>query len=74
MKKGEYIARSVLCPFYHKEDGNGIHCEGVSEDTTIKLIHQSSEAKKQHRRHYCSRGYKKCPIAIMLYKRYGEDV
>ena len=74
MKKGEYISRGVLCPFYRKEDCNGIHCEGIEDDTTIKLIHQSSEAKKQHRRYYCSRGYKKCPIAIMLYKTYGEDV
>lgn len=69
-----YVAKEAVCPFYHREDEVGIYCEGVNDDSSIKLIHCSSESKKRYRRQYCCKEYKRCPIARMLYKKYGEDV
>lgn len=74
MKKGEHIARGILCPFYLKEDQYGIHCEGIGGKSIVKLVYQSPETKKHHRKRYCCRDYKRCPIGIMLYRKYGEDV
>lgn len=69
-----YVAKEAICPFYHREDEVGIYCEGVNDDSSIKLIHYSSDEKKRYRRRYCCKEYKRCPIARMLYKKYGEDV
>ena len=69
-----YLSKEVECPFYHREDECGIYCEGVNDESSIKLIHPSREAKRRYRMSVCSKQYKKCPIAVMLYRKWGEDV
>lgn len=69
-----YVSKEVICPFYHREDEVGIYCEGVNDESTIKLLYPSREAKGRYRRENCSKSYKKCPIAVMLYQKYGEDI
>ena len=65
-----YVSKEALCPFYHSEDNQKLYCEGVDETTSIHLAFESATDRKEYRKIMCSRDYKKCHIARMLYEKY----
>lgn len=41
-----YESASVLCPFYHSETAQAIHCEGTESGNVIHLIFGSPKEKQ----------------------------
>ena len=37
----------IWCPFYHKDSGRVIFCEGITDDSVIHLSFGSMEAKRK---------------------------
>lgn len=60
-----YIAKDVVCPYYKKEDGVKIACEGFDDDSSIHIIFLSAKKRRIYQLRRCCYDYKKCPIAKM---------
>lgn len=68
-----YIAKDVRCPYYIKEDGSKIHCEGYEEGTYIHLVFPSPSSRRDYQIDVCCYDYNECPIADMLNKKWEEE-
>lgn len=66
----------VKCPFYSRDDSNGVICEGILDDTAIRLMFQYPNgakkvaAKKDYMADKCMDHYQHCPIYKMLTEKY----
>lgn len=61
-----------VCPFFIRDRGNCILCEGVVPDTHIETSFKSTAAKKLHQECCCfSFEYRKrCAVCKAIYKKY----
>ena len=62
----------IICPFYKEHIKCQISCEGITDDSLIKLWFNSPKAKAFHQEVYCENRYKYCEIYRMLEKKYEE--
>lgn len=69
-----YIAKDVRCPYYKREEGVKISCEGVEDNTIIQLVHRSNKGRLEYQRFFCCEHYNTCPIAIMLNMVQEEEI
>ncbi len=46
-------SRYVECPFYKKNDENGIMCEGVSKGNHIRLVFKSKKERDEYAHNFC---------------------
>lgn len=67
-----FVSKEVVCPFYRKETATAVFCEGVEEDTSIKLIFPSTQKKDEYRYRCCKAWKSKCRIAQMLADKYKK--
>lgn len=71
----KYVSKYVVCPFYHKEDGVKILCEGFCEATTsLQSTFRCREDLRLHKKKYCEamNGFKKCPLYPAINRQYEE--
>jgi hypothetical protein len=61
-----FIAKYVLCPYYRKEEGVKICCEGVEDGTSIHMVFPSSRRRKDYQVDKCCDNYKKCLVFAMI--------
>lgn len=62
----------ILCPFYKEQAKQSISCEGLVDDSTIKLWFNYPKAKCLHAQVFCQKKYKNCEIYSILEKKYEE--
>ena len=62
----------VLCPFYKNATEKGVVCEGITDDSVLKVLFSRTSEMYSHRRVYCCGRYKLCRVYLMLEKRYEE--
>lgn len=63
MASGSYWQAYVLCPFYLYDDGKRcIHCEGITDGSTVRLSFRSRTDYEKYIRHNCCRHYQACQI------------
>ena len=67
-----YIAKYVLCPYYHKEEGPKICCEGVEDGTSVHLVFSSPRQRKEYQVEKCCKDYSKCRVAATLDRKWEE--
>lgn len=69
-----YVSKSVVCPFYHNEGELTLYCEGVVEEATLLISFRELKEKTAYKERCCCslEGYKRCPVAEMLLRKYGE--
>lgn len=69
------VVTDVVCPFYHKDDGLKVRCEGFCNAVTIQLSFTSLEQKQVHKHTHCMEfdGYPKCPIYPVINKQYMDE-
>ncbi len=62
----------VLCPFYCKDDRvtRSVTCEGLEDDSRIRLMYFELRARDGHMDRFCCRDYRLCPVYEMLMKKY----
>lgn len=65
-----YIAKDVRCPFYKKEDGVRICCEGIEESFSVHVVFASSQGRLAYQKKKCCRDYNACPIAAINFKKW----
>lgn len=67
-----YIGKDAICPFYSKEDTFAVFCEGVEDNTVIKLVFEDKKSKHNYKQRCCYNWLSKCEIARMLSKKYDK--
>lgn len=70
----KYLAKEVVCPFYHKEDAmrNLILCEGFCKSCSLQITFSGRISLTFHRERHCANidGYTKCPLYPIIYQQY----
>lgn len=67
MHKPDRGVASVACPFYFRETGKQIVCEGFYEGSTTKMCFPSRTRKRRHLKEMCNQyRYDRCPLAAAL--------
>ena len=47
MQNGEKSFEPVWCPFYRTDSGRSIYCEGITDESFLRLTFVSARAKRQ---------------------------
>ena len=63
------VAVYVKCPYYRKEDGVKLCCEGIVEGTHINQIFPTKQARANFERRHCKSAWEKCPVAMLVSQR-----
>ena len=70
-----YVSKEVVCPFYHKEEGVKLLCEGFCKACSLQTSFTNREQLISHKARHCNsfKGYPKCPLYPIINKQYEED-
>jgi hypothetical protein len=60
----------IVCPFYKRLSFQGIHCEGLTDESSLKLEFKSPSAMNTYRRVFCSAKCSQCKIYKLLEAKY----
>lgn len=69
-------AKFVKCPFYESDDKGRISCEGITDESRIRLCFMKAsgaldqDKKLEYLHNYCIRDYQKCRVYKMLQAKY----
>ena len=72
MSEGSYRKVNVVCPFYRRDEGRKLTCEGLLNGTILSSTFRKEAKMVAHMdKDCCSMDYEKlCPIAAALMKKY----
>jgi len=62
----------VMCPFYRREEGRTIRCDGITDDSWVTLTFRSKRRKHQQMEIFCCRDYRKCELFRAAVERFEE--
>lgn len=74
-------AKSIKCPYYITYTDTQIVCEGM--DARSRFLFRAAKgltpeeqaaAAREHRRRFCNRDWRRCPIARGQNQRYEEEL
>lgn len=68
------VDKNVNCPYYLKDEGIRLSCEGVKGATATNLVFPTKKLMMEYRRAHCIRCWKECPIAQALNKVWEYEV
>ena len=64
------MAKDVRCPFYKKDDGVKICCEGIDDKTSVHIVFPSSKDRRSYQLLKCCQNYNTCLVAAMNNKKW----
>jgi len=63
----------IECPYYKREVGNSIRCEGYEDGINLQLNFASQDRLREHRGSFCSSDcWRGCVIAQLAGEKYGD--
>ena len=72
-KMKKYEARAAKCPFYRRESGSVVFCEGTEGCNAIHVAFSARALKKKYASAFCRGEYPECLIARALTEiKYGN--
>lgn len=72
-KKTEYGTEDVKCPFFQCHEPKVIVCEGITDDSVIRLWFKHNRGRNAQEDIFCKCAYEKCEIYMMLMMfKYGD--
>ncbi len=60
----------TTCPFYHKEVGARLVCEGISDGASTVTVFGNTLLKARHQSRYCRKDYGSCALCKALMSKY----
>lgn len=74
MQNGEKRFEPVWCPFYRTDSGRSIYCEGIVDESFLRLTFSSGRAKRQQMEIFCrTKNCEKCELYAAINARYADD-
>ena len=73
-RQGRYD-KAIVCPFYRCSDPFHICCEGINEDTSIKVTFGNPDKVNTYKDCFCRNidAYKRCMVCEMLERKYADE-
>lgn len=65
---------NAQCPFYQRSSNHSIICNGISDKSNLIVACKTKEERTRLKEIYCDKYYKICPIYMMLYKEYENEI
>ena len=73
MRKEESGVLPVWCPFYREDSGKSIFCEGITDESFLRLTFVSARAKRQQMEIFCrTKNCEKCELYTAINARYAD--
>ena len=69
MQNGEKGFEPVWCPFYREDSGRSIYCEGITDESFLRLTFASGRAKRQQMEIFCAQW----ELYPDIKERYADD-
>ena len=60
----------TTCPFYHKEAGARLICEGIADGSSNVTVFGNTLLKARHQSRYCRSDYGSCALCKALMSKY----
>ena len=74
MPMAKKVDKNVECPYYRKDDGIRLICEGITtEMDTVNLVFPNRKALLTYRRTKCSRCWKDCAIKKLIDQKWNYE-
>lgn len=71
---GSYKAVDVACPFFKRDDGSHrITCEGLVDESSIKLFFQKKSGFETQMNVFCCKHYQNCEIYEIVIRKYEDN-
>ena len=68
------VDKNVGCPYYRKDDGQRLICEGITSDMdTINLVFPDRKALLTYRKNKCSRCWKECALKKIIDQKWSYE-
>ena len=66
MKKNQYHSKTIICPFYKKEEKQVIYCCGILPNTSTHIAFGNALESSRYKCDKCRKNYESCLIYQML--------
>lgn len=60
----------IMCPFFKNHDRQAVSCEGITEDSVVRIVFRTREARDRQERIFCGGAYEKCEIYRAICEKY----
>ena len=68
----DHRAAEIKCPFFRGHTHLEISCEGITDDTSVKLMFQRKETRILHEDIFCMCRYQNCELYRAINEKYEE--
>jgi len=68
----QYCSPIALCPYYRDESAGAVGCQGVSDQSYLRLSFDNRSAAFGYKRSRCKKSYRLCPVYRMLAQLYDD--
>lgn len=68
----DFRSAAVKCPFFRGHTPTEVGCEGITDDTLLKLIFANRTARDRHEDIFCMAAYEKCELFRAINEQYEE--
>lgn len=74
MSVGKNEKKDAICPFYNRETGKKIFCDGITKESSVQVNFETLGTFLSQRNNFCcSYDFLKCPIANMLWNIWDNN-
>lgn len=63
----------IICPFFRCHSYVEIGCEGITDDSSIRLIFGDRAAREIQERVFCKENYENCELYRAIHEKYEGD-
>lgn len=71
-KKSSFGTADIRCPFFRYHEPMVIGCEGITDDSTIRMVFDTRDGRDLQERIFCKGRYHYCEIYRAVYAKYEE--
>ena len=64
---------NIRCPFFRGHTPLEIGCEGITQDTVIRLVFHSKIDLQLHEQIFCCEHFKNCELFDAIHKQYNDQ-
>jgi hypothetical protein len=68
----DFRSARITCPFFRGHTPTEIGCEGITDETLLKLIFPDRAVRDTHEDIFCMKHFEKCELYEAINKKYDD--